>query len=123
MWAFKVFEAALHITYACPENYPAKALDCKLFGKGNLPEIEIEEPAAKDPNTAPVIMFNATLMGTCSCRDVRFKNVGQIECTVLLEIPDDTHDVFSLVPKNETVKLLKVWNSDEGLLCYFHLQQ
>lgn len=113
MVVFKVFEATLHITYACPESSLAKPLDCKLYGKGNLPEIEIQEP-----KTAKVV-FNATLMGSCSCRDVKFKNVGQIECTVLLEVTDDVHDVFALVPKQDTIKLLKVWDSDEGFALVF----
>lgn len=114
MLVFKVFEATLHITYACPESSLAKPLDCKLYGKGNLPEIEVQEPKSGK------VLFNATLMETRSCQDVKFKNVGQIECTVLLEVTDDVHDVFSLVPKNDTIKLLKVWDSDEGLrYCFF----
>lgn len=70
------------------------------------------EPPVIESKASPEIFFNATLMGTCSCKDIKFKNVGEIACAVLLEICDDVHDVFSLLPKNDTVKLLKIWNAD-----------
>lgn len=76
-----------------------------------MPEIQILEPLIED-SKAPEIIFNATLMGTCSCKDVVFKNIGQIDCTVLLEISGDVHDVFALLPKNDTIKMLKIWNTD-----------
>lgn len=109
---FKVFEATLSVTYSCPQSYPAKVFQCKLYGKGHLPEIEILEPPISESKTTPQIIFNATLMGTCSCRDIVFKNVGEIACSVILEICDDVQDVFSLVPKNETLKMLRLWSTE-----------
>lgn len=112
MFVFKVFEATLNVTYSCPQSYPAKVFQCKLYGKGHLPEIEILEPPISESQASPQIFFNATLMGTCSCKDIAFKNVGEIACTVIMEISDDVHDVFSLVPKNDTVKMLRLWSTE-----------
>lgn len=70
-----------------------------------------------EAKTGYAIMFNATQMGNCSCKDVAFKNVGKVATSVILEILDDTNDVFSLVPKPDTVKLIKLWSSD-GLNVY-----
>lgn len=107
-----MFEAFLKVTYTCPPSHPGKTLNVKIYGKGHLPEIEIIEPVVNESSNTSEISFNATLLGTCSCKDVRFKNVGTITCSVILEIADDIHDVFSLVPKNDTIKLLKMWNTE-----------
>lgn len=77
-----------------------------------MPEIEVVQPEFNDITNSYSIAFNATLINTRSCKVVKFRNKGEIACKVILEVWDDSEDVFTLMPQTDTLRLLHLWTTE-----------
>lgn len=109
---FQCFKGTLEVTYTTPIRELAKSLIVKLSGCGYVPEVELIQPKFNESLATYSIVFNALLIGHQSRKDIEFKNVGEIDCTVILEICNDFEGAFALLPKVETVKLLCIWDTE-----------
>lgn len=105
----------MEVTYISPLRELAKRLTVNLSGSGYIPEVELVHPEPNEVTNACSIVFNATLLGSNCTKDIKFKNIGDISCKVIIEVCNDFESVFALKPKCCTIKLLTVWDEQRKM--------
>ena len=83
----------------------------EVIGEACVPEIGLVEPET-DEASFVMLDFPPTLLGNCSTQNVVFKNVGAIPCKVIVEVCFDEHDQLTLIPAEETICNLNLWDPD-----------
>jgi hypothetical protein len=98
------------LIFECKGFHTVDRLVVEVVGEACVPEIVLLDPEADETGFISLKFF-PTLIGNCATHDVAFKNVGVIPCKVIVEVCFDDLNQFSLMPKEDTLPLLNLWEA------------
>nr|XP_012152505.1 PREDICTED: hydrocephalus-inducing protein homolog [Megachile rotundata] len=105
------FQGSLQVIVAVPIHLGEEKLFIKLVGESCVPEVAIVEPAHGKRETA-ALNFPRTLINEANCRHFSLENIGLIKAKVILEIDEDSNNVFAFSPCSDTRNFLQIWDKD-----------
>lgn len=111
------------MSYDLPVSQAKKNVAIEITGEGYVPEVVLLEPIFDDDSNEFRLQFDPIMVDTSSKRLLSFQNIGVIPCKVILEVRGDFQDVFALVPKDDTVPLLNVWENHGGYFVFMNFFQ
>ncbi|KAB0798017.1 hypothetical protein PPYR_09010 [Photinus pyralis] len=102
-------EGSLSIQYyGVDASYNANRFHITLSGEGVVPEVAITSPKYDSSIGCYVVNFSPTFIGDTATDSITIQNIGAIPCQVILEVSDDTMNVFSIAAHQHTKPKLKI---------------
>lgn len=96
------------MTVSCNGVTSQDRLVFNITGEACVPQIFILEPYGAGDFYD--MHFLPTFYGCSTTKEIAFKNIGNIPCKVIVEICEDSLDQLSLIPTEETLPYLNLWN-------------
>ncbi|KAL0273824.1 UNVERIFIED_CONTAM: hypothetical protein PYX00_006405 [Menopon gallinae] len=109
------YRSQLTLTLVMPERYTHITRIINLYGIVCVPRVEIVQPIARTIEGDGEVNFRPTTPGRVGNSLISFRNVGKIDCRVVLEIQQKDGEIFSLLPTSETESMLQAWESSKPI--------